>query len=457
MGSWIFGIVALAVLAGCGAASSRGSARGPRFQVGHRAAVSARIAHGGLWRVRTLVPAGEDVDRSELAVSESGDAVVGWLQGPPPQVCEGYGGPCPGAMHWHGQKVMVTQGTVAAGFGEPAELTAYGAGGVYVAQSSSGVAYVAWDQLPDSHPRWRIAAVSNGHVSRPVLLPRGVYLRGLVSGRAREVAAVWDTYDTTHYAFLGASGRLRRQGSVPVVSDPDVPPELRVNDHGELAAVGTHGRDQTSLLVMCGSRGRCSAPLRLPRRPAGTTALSLTDSGTATVLGGGHHGSLWGLVAHVNHASRRESKISAVGEFPVATATGKGAVAIVQPTGDTLAWTFLKTGSEAFTKPRPIPDPKVDTAPVPVLAANLKGEFVAAWGHFLHYHSYGNQPNDQLRASLGSGTTPGRLVMIAPASDHPSWASLQTGIDGRGNALITWSRFASQGDQGLYEAIHTYR
>jgi hypothetical protein len=91
-----------------------------------------------------------------------------------------------------------------------------------------------------------------------------------------------------------------------------------------------------------------------------------------------------------------------------------------------------------------------------VLAANLNGEFVAAWGHFLHFHTYGNEPNDQIRATLGSGGTPGRPVVIAPASDFPWWASLHTGIDGQGNAIVTWSRFGSQGDRGLFEATHLH-
>lgn len=59
-----------------------------------------------------------------------------------------------------------------------------------------------------------------------------------------------------------------------------------------------------------------------------------------------------------------------------------------------------------------------------------------------------------LRVSIGSGTAPGRPITIAPATDIFWWASLQTGIDGHGDAIVTWSRFGGRGDHGLFEAIH---
>jgi hypothetical protein len=353
---------------------------------------------------------------------------------------------------------MVAQGRVTGGFGKPVELTSHGDGGVYASQLSSGLTYVAWDEPPASHPRWKIAVISHGHVSQPVVLPRKVYLQGLVTGRLRQVAAVWDTYSRTHYAFLGPTGRLQRRGSVPVVSDSSAPPQMAVNDRGDLAAVGTEGADQTPMLVMCRGTGRCARPLRLPSRPVETTALALADSGTATVLGGGHRGSLWGVVAHVGQHVLRVSRVASVGQFPVARATGKaGAVAIFQPTGDTLDWTFLNPTTETFTKPRPIPDPKVNTYPLPVLAANLKGEFAAAWSHFTRYQN----GSYEVRASTGSGTTPGRPVTISSSSENPAQPSVMTGIDGHGNAIVTWCLFggplgSGQGDHGLLEATHIH-
>jgi hypothetical protein len=140
-------------------------------------------------------------------------------------------------------------------------------------------------------------------------------------------------------------------------------------------------------------------------------------NGTAIVLGGylryGRPTGLWTVVGRVGQRRQRVAKLSAEGAFPVVTAEGtSGAIAVFEPTGDTLSWVILPERTETFSKPLPVPDPKVSTAPIPaVLAANLKGQFVAAWNDFTRRQN----PSYFLRASLGNGTTPSRSDTILPS------------------------------------------
>jgi hypothetical protein len=357
------------------------------------------------------------------------------------------------------------------GFSKPHELSASGFGGLYVAELSSGMTYVAWDEERGSTSplRWKLAVLRDGRLMRTEVLPTG--LEGLVSDGSRKVAAVWGTYSATHFAFLRPSGQLQRRLSIQGVDlDTNATvPGVAVNDRGDLALVGIRIRGHNEagrMLVLCPSAGGCERPIRLPVRSAynQTTAVALNASGTATAFDGGlgeSHASLWGVTAHVGRTKDRVRRITRDGQWPVAATEGRtGAVALFEPIvksrSDTIALTFFKTKTDTFTKPQPVPDPHVETSPVPVIAANTKGEFVAAWGHFLHFASYGDQPNDDVRATIGTGTTPGPPVTIAPVTDFPWWASLQTGIDGHGDAIVTWSRFGGHGNHGLFEAIHAH-
>ncbi len=349
---------------------------------------------------------------------------------------------------------MVARGTVAGGFGNPLQLTAHGDGLVYVAQLSSGATYVAWDQLPDA--LWKIAVIRKDHLSRPVALPHIGFLQRLVSDHGTKVAAVWGSYRSTHYAFLGPNGQLRHRGSVavqlPLGSNGPLP--VAVNERGDFAAVGTHGHSQTPMLVLCPGMARCDQPIRLPSRGEyQTNTVALSDSGSATALGANNqHGRLWGVVAHVGHARHHVRMISRAGEFPVAAAQGRSGAVALFSTRATAAWLFVKPRSDTFTTPRPIRDPNVET--FPTLAANLNGDFLAAWGHNTNYRG---QPSAEVRASIGAGTTPGQTVTIAPASSGTDTSNLQTGIDDNGDAIITWSQFYSDGPQGLFVATHIHR
>jgi hypothetical protein len=383
------------------------------------------------------------------------------MQGRGPSFCPET---CPtGTPAFHGLKVMVARGTVAGGFGKPVELSAHGELGPYLAQSSSGVSYVAWTEV--AHPVFRIAAVSHGHVWKPTVLPKDAQLQGLFTGRSRQVAAVWATPGnprwSIHYAFLGPRGQLARQGDIARLKGDFTYPQVALNDRGEIAALWTQGAN-TPVLGLCTASGRCAAPRRLPI-PGNFTALALADSGTAVVLGGNNGGvvglgpgphPLRAVIAHVGQRRERVVTMPAEGDGEAATADGKaGVVAQVLLSRDSPAWTFLRPGTKTFTKPQPTSDRMVDSA-FTVLAANLKGEFVAAWNHFTAFANGSNE----IWASVGRGTTPSKPVTIAGASEEPYPDTIRAGIDGQGNAIVTWSQFNStQGDQGLFEATNIHR
>jgi hypothetical protein len=465
MHSWRLGIVAVLGLTGCAAVaatSSRPSETG-RGLIDSPLGVATDSPLGagaGGWGEDVLVSASHHVSGTQLAVSESGAAVIGWLQGRGRAFCPES---CPsGTRPFHGLRVMVARGTVAGGFGKPRELTAHGAGGLYVAQLSSGLTHVAWTVV--GHQAWMIAAISHGHVSKPTVLPKDAQLQGLYTGRSRQAAAIWATPGnprwSIHYAFLGPRGQLRRQGNIARLTRDFTYPRAALNDRGELAALWTQGTYKP-VLGLCTARGRCAAPRRLPI-PGLSMALALADDGAVVVLGGNKGGvgglgpgphPLQAVIAHVGRRKERVVTMPAAGFGAVATSDGRaGAVALVDPRRDSPAWTFLRAGSDTFTRPQPTSDRMVD-GDFTVLAANLKGGFVAAWNHFTAFANGSNE----ISASLGSGTKPREPVTIVGASQEPDPATIRTGIDGHSNAIVTWSQFSGQGTKGLFENIHLRR
>jgi hypothetical protein len=273
-------------------------------------------------------------------------------------------------------------------------LSSHGFGGLYVAQSAS-VTYVAWTEL--GHPGWRIAAIDQGRVSKPTVLPANAQLQGLFTGRSRQVAAVWITPASpaffVHYAFLGVNGRLRRQGNISMMVRGVSYPEVAINDQGDLAVawVDAPKAGGGTMLVLCDARGLCSRPRRLAVPVAQPSeveevAVSLADNGTAAVMaayfdGGPYPGlsrGLWTVVGHVDRHQESSSKLASWGELPVAVGSGAaGATAMFNTSSVTLAWTFLDPATGRFIRPMPVPGTG-DSSP-PSIAASLNGQFLAAW------------------------------------------------------------------------------
>ena len=415
------------------------------------------------WHAHVLAPASTYVGGSQLAVSETGAAVVAWVQGPPSNACGQVS--CGGRGHpWPGFKVMDAQGTAGGGFGRARELSPHGLGGVYSAQLSSGISYVAWNET--GRRGWRIAAVSHGHVSKPTVLPADAKLQGLFTGHSRKVAAVWINPGyprwSVHYAFLDRHARITRQGNIARIAAQSFTfPQISLNDQGDLAAMWTQGSrfragEHRAELAWCNARGRCVAPRRLAM-PGATPYLTVavTDRGTVVGLVGAHP-RVWTVVAHVGRPGVRVSAL-AVGGAPIAVSQGRGGVAAMfSPRQSRLAWTFFDPSRSRFTKPRAVPDPRANA--VPQLAANLAGEVVASWFHTTRR----NGRPAELRAVIGSGTSPGRRKVVVSAGQGPAqstsmWSAEQNvhvvGISGNGNAVITWTRATPQGPRGLFYGL----
>lgn len=409
------------------------------------------------WHIHTIVPASQFVEGSQLSVTQSGNAVLAWVQGRPAPVCSQR---CPVAA-WPGYRVMFAQGTAAGGFGHSHVLSSRGDGGVYAAQLSSGLSYVAWNQ--SDSPGWRIAAIHHGHVSQPTRLPANAQLQGLYTGHSSQAVAVWVTPGNpkwhVHYAFLGPRANLRRQGDIAKLDAKNFTyPQIAVNDQGDLAAVWTEGPKFTSAeLAWCDARGHCVSPRHL-NIPDATpyVSVAVTDRGTVAALINARPTSIWTAIAQVGRSRVRIHRLG-TGAAPMIVSEGRaGAAAMFSPTHRTLARTFLNPATGRFTRPSAVQDHRANA--LPELAANLNGQFVSSWFH-AHRGSF------ELRASTGRGITPtphSRRV-VAPANRHPgvvpsTWtgnlSAGAVGLSGRGNAVVSWESMSSTGPHGLYVALH---
>jgi hypothetical protein len=142
--------------------------------------------------------------------------------------------------------------------------------------------------------------------------------------------------------------------------------------------------------------------------------------------------------------------IASAGDFPVAAPYGRGgAIAVFNPGGipyRTLAWSVLKGHRHGFGQQASIPDP--DTINAPVVAANASGRFVIAWTHA----SSNNNPKISLRAATGNSARLSHPQLLASGSHPPE--SFVTAIDSRGDAIVMWNDFGSNGSVGLHAAIY---
>jgi hypothetical protein len=362
--------------------------------------------------------------------------------------------------------VVVDRGTVTGGFNTPVVLSSHGtdqSDGLRVALSGSGVAYAAWTEL--HHGSWMIAtATPAGAFSMPrAFLPQGANLLGLLASRGGPVAAVWSSFGSPsstavlHYALLRADGSLGRTVTVGPWSPGGEGSPLALNDQGALAAVGIAAEEGEGtkpprpVVIVCDAAGHCSPPrsLILGRFPAGSfenTAVSLSDDGTVTVLASyfktynnGYSAplGLWYAVRRPRGHWRATHELSPIGDLPVASADGlHGALAVFQdtPGGVTagLDWSLLPATGTRYAKRAAVRD---SNSPYrPVLAANSTGGFVTAW--YSNPQREATAANSSLAAATGKGDRLSRARIIA--SSNVDAETIQTGIDGAGNALVVW-------------------
>ncbi len=417
-------------------------------------------AFPGGWRVQTVVSHARLVSDAQVAVSESGAAVLAWIQGRPPAVCSQ--GPCrqPGGP-FRGFQVMASQGTATKGFDRPIKLSANGDGHIFAAQLSSGVSYVAWD--PYKGKGWRIAAIDHGRPSGPTVLPADAQLQGLFTGREREAAAVWATPGNPwnlHYAFLDPRGHLGRQGTLaPLAGHEFGYPSIAINDRGDLAAVWMAGPKEftkTALMAVCDARGRCAHPRALPLPQAVTSvSVALSDRGAVFALEGSHSG-LWAAIGHVDQAKVRAVRVASGGGWPIAVSDGlAGAAVTFLPADGKVAQTIFDPTTGRFSKPV-TRSALADVGYPEQVAASLSGRSVFTW-----------LTSCCLRAVSGSGTRTGQDTDVPGskvANQQGTNAQVQDGpgdgyigIDGRGNEVLTWKGFGGSYTRGLYAAIHRIR
>lgn len=412
----------------------------------------------------------------QLAVSETGEAIVGWYGGPPPKVFMGSTLASNGkAPNWTGSKVMVDVGTVAGGFRSPLLLSRHGTDGggqLQVAVSGSGIAYAAWAELPGY--RWMIAAISRGHppVTR-TLLPSGAQLLAFTAAPGGPVVVVWDATSHGHmamqYGLLGANGRLGRVETVTPVQSNDTYADVAVNDHGQLAAVwvqgdqGPGGTPQV-MVVVCRSVGSCDQPKALALGHSHpeweSVAVAISNGGTVAVVAAGHSftttGSevplgLWGAVGGLGGEFGSSSLVASTGDLPVVTADGPAGAFTVFNVGSppvrTLAWSMIAGGGSSFTHSTLIPDP--NTLYPAVLAANLRGQVVVAWT------DSNNASQLSVRAVIGSRSRIGRPHLVVPVQDQVEAQSFAVGIAGNGDALLVWNENRGPDRHGLF--VSTYQ
>jgi hypothetical protein len=409
-------------------------------------------------------------------LSSSGGEIAGWYGGPliPTSAGAAVASPSAGRASLScgpgGEKVVADLGRVGHGFGRPVVLSRNGTGGeglLRVAISGAGVGYAAW-LTPNCE--WKIVTFHAGRHSRPRrLLPSGAQLQGLFSGGRGPVVALWDEFPahgrpSIRYARLDRAGRLERVHTVADVHHDDSYPEAAVNDRGQLAVAWTRGgatpgQNQAALVVVCTPSRRCSRPRARTlggTRPAyENIAVSISDDGTVALVAAGHPNDgqgeakqlgVWAAVGARGAPLGPMRRLAPAGDFPLAVADGRGgALTAFSHSGRALAWARLAPGHRRFRRPALVSRSSIYE---PALAANLEGRFIVVWNRPSRNHN----PSYALLATEGRGGHLEASRLVAPASDNVDPAGFSAGIDGRGEAIVLWQDFSSQGTGGLFAA-----
>jgi hypothetical protein len=337
------------------------------------------------------------------------------------------------------------------------------------AVSGAGEAYVAWPQT--RRYVWMVARSEGDRFSAPVPLgiPAGAQVQQLGSGGDGPVVAVWLQYGVhsapaLRYARLGRLGRVGRVITVGHLGSPLEGVAVAVNDAGAIAAgwVNTgkpvHDKPQVRAEV-CSLAGRCSPRQTIhfpsPLGQSDVVSATLSDGGTATVLVSGFTAgtstvsSQFGLQSAIslNQAPfRTVPTVSRSAENQVATAAGAhGALVAFTLTGTNLGASQLDPTTRRFSTPRTLDRRMVNG---PVISASPTGTEILAWNDAppgeITPSSY------SIHAAFGTSTGLAGAQLVVPGSDHIASATLATGIDGAGRALIAWNRWVNSGPSGVF-------
>ncbi|MGO9974511.1 MAG: hypothetical protein ACLP01_17260 [Solirubrobacteraceae bacterium] len=390
------------------------------------------------------------------------------------------------------QELMIAEGTLAAGFHRPVELSGGPSGSLsnlQVVLSAPDVGYVVWEQQPAT--RLRLSVVCNGEIvvaDRQLLgdaVPLGLF--PLASGRA---ALVFDRYGhgtpLLEYAVLSATGRM---GAIARIAHPGThdtaATELSVNPRGELIASWVHddgasppGSSPTSPgfiaakldVVICKPALRCASPQTVPlgeTKPACINpAVAISPDGTTTVIAAADD---WGATGCDDPLGIRASVtpgsgtslqptrlIQTNGDYPVAEPVGDaGTLMVFNPglaSSDSFAWSFLPaTGAARARAPLLDIGGYWNTGQQNLAPAN-NGWCLITWTHANRNYN----PELSIRAAVG------RNDRLEPASVAVNGytAEYVGAISGRGDAIILFSGSTNTGDgapwpysSGLYATV----
>jgi hypothetical protein len=422
-----------------------------------------------------------DASAPAVAVARSGRAVVAWNGGTPPTVYLGplsAAGPAAAGGAGGGLNVSAAVGSVAGRFGSAVVVSRPGAlveARPIVAESRSGEAYVAWPQT--RRYVWMVSISEGGRFSapRPLGIPAGAQLQQLGSGGNGPVVAVWLQYGVhsapaLRYARFDRDGHVSRVVTVAHLGSPLEGVAVSVNDAGAIAAgwVNTgapvDGKPQVRA-ELCSPAGRCSPRqtihFSLPLGQSDAVSTTLSGGGIATVLVSGFtvgtgmfSAQQFGLQAAISRSGapfRTVPTVAPSAENQVATAAGaRGALVAFPLSGTTLAASQLDPTAGSFSTPRILDRRMVNG---PVAAASSTGAEILAWNDAppgeITASSY------SIQAALGTSSRLAAPQRVVPGSDHIASATLATGIDGHGHALIAWNRWGNSGPQGVFLSVGT--
>jgi hypothetical protein len=442
---------------------------------GARSSGSRAASWGSL---QVLAPTSQYAFDPQLAVAEDGQTVAAWFGGPrPPLPCAGM--VCPPAAPWSGSEVVLDQGSVDGGFGEPVVLSTQGSNGpegLQVAISGTGMAYAAWEQK--SGPWMISSASSDGSFINPhKLLPGPGQLLSLVRSPAGPVAAVWfGPSSLLHYALLRPDGTLGRTITVGRWNGSAGEASFALNDRGEFAALDLVGQVEEGtvppapLVHVCSAAGRCSRPHELrfghiPAKADEDQAIVLSDDGAVTVLASfsklpAHPAAntplgLWAAVRRPGKHWSVPQELSRAGEEPLAVADGDGSAMVLFDHFWTPHLRFLGNRLETSTLPakgtqmmRPTVVHGLEAPEPSKLVANASGDYLIV-GIPRHSESAGEQSIVAVSGSAGSLAS-ANLVVSGEVSGHPPPA----GIDRNGDAVVLWDEFSESGYHGVFTATH---
>jgi hypothetical protein len=440
-----------------------------------------------------LASAGAPARSPVLAATASGQAIVGWLGGPPPPPRAVPPRARASVAGWEGETVFVDRGTLQTGFSAPAALTGPVREDLQlkVAVAGSGTAYAVWGGY--AGPTVVSAAAPGGSFAAPrELLPSGDLLLAVLQSPGGPVAAVWTSVkgpagSPIRYALLRPDGSRGRTVTMGRLLVPAFGVHFALNDSGELATVGVTNNGAPGLpptrpvLVLCSPRGSCSRPRAMQLGAIGHTdqqiedTVALSKAGTLTVFADADSsecrpaarpcGGLWATVrAPDRHwmAPHDLGPAQDAGQMEGASDGSSAAVVLDRPFGGgTPQWSGLEAGGARITAPATLLGPAGYVRPQEVapLAANTSGRFVIAGctSPAAEARPQVFTPCDQVQAALGAGDVLEPPQPLLP--EQTDVTSVSDAIDGAGEAAVIWSyadqAIAQSEPRGVSIAVHS--